>query len=110
MHRLNSIAAGLCVLLLQANALAGSQATAITAATQKNLPEYLELLSLPNVAAEPKDIERNVAFLEQSFQKRGFKTHRLENAAGRPMLLAELNGARPSVPTILFYAHFDGQP
>ncbi|GFE80734.1 peptidase M20 [Steroidobacter agaridevorans] len=110
MHRLNSIAAGLCVLLLQANAFAGSQATAITAATQKNLPEYLELLSLPNVAAEPKDIERNVVFLEQSFQKRGFKTHRLENPAGRPMLLAELDGARASVPTILFYAHFDGQP
>jgi acetylornithine deacetylase/succinyl-diaminopimelate desuccinylase-like protein len=110
MHRLHGIAAGLCVLLLQSTALAGSQAEAITSAAQKNFPEYLELLSLPNVAAEAGDIERNVAFLEQSFQKRNFTTHRLDNPAGRPMLLAELNGAKPSVPTILFYAHFDGQP
>jgi acetylornithine deacetylase/succinyl-diaminopimelate desuccinylase-like protein len=91
-------------------AFAGSQSAAITAATQKNLTEYLELLSLPNVAAEPKDIERNVAFLEQRFQQRGFKTQRLDNPAGRPMLLAELSGAQASAPTILFYAHFDGQP
>ena len=110
MRVLNRIAAGVCALLLQANALAGSQATAITAATQKNLPEYLELLRLPNVAVEPSDIQRNLTFLEQSFQKRNFKTHRLDNPAARPMLLAELDGAQAAAPTILFYAHFDGQP
>lgn len=111
MRSAQAIAAATCILLLQAGvAFAGSQAAAITAATQENLAEYLELLSLPNVAAEPSDIQRNVTFLEQSFQKRNFKTHRLDNPAGRPMLLAELSGARASVPTILFYAHFDGQP
>jgi acetylornithine deacetylase/succinyl-diaminopimelate desuccinylase-like protein len=99
-----------CWLLQAGAAFAGSQAAAITSAAQKNFTEYLDLLSLPNVAAEPSDIERNVAFLEQSFQKRNFKTHRLDSPAGRPMLLAELNGAKGSVPTILFYAHFDGQP
>src|SRR5262249_28234737 len=35
---------------------------------------------------------------------------RLDNPAGRPMLLAELSGAQATAPTILFYAHFDGQP
>ena len=98
-------------LLLQAGiASAGSQSAAITAAAQKNFAEYLELLSIPNVAAEPADIVRNVEFLERSFAKRNFKTHRLDNAAGRPMILAELNGARAGAATILFYAHFDGQP
>lgn len=91
-------------------AFAGSQSAAITAAAQKNFTEYLDLLALPNVAAEPSDIVRNVEFLERSFQQRNFKTHRLDNPAGRPMILAELNGAKASLPTILFYAHFDGQP
>lgn len=99
-----------CWLLQAGTAFAGSQAAAITSAAQKNFTEYLDLLSLPNVAAEPSDIERNVAFLEQSFQKRNFKTHRLDNPAGRPMLVAELDGAKASLPAILFYAHFDGQP
>jgi acetylornithine deacetylase/succinyl-diaminopimelate desuccinylase-like protein len=110
MRKVQIIAAAIGVLLLQAEAFAGSQAAAITTAAQKNFAEYLDLLSLPNVAAQPSDIERNVAFLEKSFQARNFKTQRLDNPAGRPMLLAELNGAKDSAPTILFYAHFDGQP
>jgi acetylornithine deacetylase/succinyl-diaminopimelate desuccinylase-like protein len=96
--------------LQAAPTFAGSQAVTISAAAQKNFAEYLELLGLPNIPAEPRDIQRNAAFLEQSFQKRNFRTHRLDNAAGRPMILAELHGARAGAATILFYAHFDGQP
>jgi acetylornithine deacetylase/succinyl-diaminopimelate desuccinylase-like protein len=55
-------------------------------------------------------MQRNAAFLDESFRKRGFKTHSLANPAGRPMILAELGGARAGAKTILFYAHFDGQP
>lgn len=111
MHRALILAAGFSALGLAAGvAVAGSQAATVTEAVRKNLPEYIELLSLPNVPAEPGDIRRNAAFLEQSFRKRNFKTHLLDNAAGRPMILAELNGARPGAATILFYAHFDGQP
>lgn len=107
--RIVAVTAG--ALILQAGAaVAGVQEAAITSAAQKNFAEYLELLSLPNVAAEPSDIVRNVEFLEKSFQKRNFNTHRIDNQAGRPMVLAELNGAKANVPTILFYAHFDGQP
>jgi acetylornithine deacetylase/succinyl-diaminopimelate desuccinylase-like protein len=110
-RRVLAIAVAAGALILQAGAaLAGSQSTAITTAAQQNFTEYFDLLSLPNVAAEPGDIVRNVEFLEKSFQKRNFKTHRLENSARRPMLLAELNGAKANAPTILFYAHFDGQP
>ena len=89
---------------------AGSLAEQITAASQKNFAEYLELLSIENVADEPADIQRNAAFLEQSFRKRGFKTHLLNNAAQRPLVLAELGRAKKSAATILFYMHFDGQP
>jgi acetylornithine deacetylase/succinyl-diaminopimelate desuccinylase-like protein len=91
-------------------ASAGSLAEQITAASQKNFGEYLELLSIANVADEPRDIQRNAAFLEQSFRKRGFKTHLLNNAAQRPLVLAELARTRNNAPTVLFYMHFDGQP
>lgn len=108
--RLSQAALGASLVMQLGVAAAGSQASAITAATQKNVGEYLELLSLPNVPAEPREIQRNVEFLEQSFRKRNFKTQRLDNAAQRPLILAELNGARAGAATILFYAHFDGQP
>lgn len=91
-------------------AWAGSLAGEIATATQKNFAEYLELLSLANVPAEPTDIQRNAAFLEQSFRKRGFEIQLLNNAARRPLVFAELAGADKQVATILFYMHFDGQP
>ncbi len=45
---------------------AQSQSPTITAA-QKNFPEFLELLRIPNVAAEPADMQRNTAFSSSSF-------------------------------------------
>ena len=103
--------AGACMgVAFAAAAAAGSLAEQITSASQKNFAEYLDLLSIPNVADQPVDIQRNAAFLEQSFRKRGFKTHLLNNAAQRPLVLAELERAKKNAPTILFYIHFDGQP
>src|ERR1044072_2471677 len=89
---------------------AGSLAAPITAAAQKNFDEYFQLLSIPNVADDPGAIQRNAAFLEQSFRKRGFKTHLLNNAAQRPLVFAELPRSQKNAATILFYLHFDGQP
>lgn len=110
MKRISILALAYTALAVPAAGFAGSQSATITAASQKNFAEYLELLSIPNIPAEPADMQRNAAFLERSFRKRHFNTQLLDNPAGRPMLLAELNGARASAPTILFYAHFDGQP
>ena len=105
------IIAGACIgITFAAAATAGSLSEQITAASQKNFAEYLDLLAIPNVADEPSDVQKNAAFLEQSFQKRGFKTHLLNNAAQRPLVLAELARAKKNAATILFYIHFDGQP
>lgn len=73
-----------------------------------NYKESVEILALPNDAVVPADIQKNVAWLEQAFQKRGFQARALANN-GKPMLYAELPGADPAKKTILFYAHFDGQ-
>jgi hypothetical protein len=68
--------------------------------SQRSFQEYLDLLSIPNIAVEPRDMQRNAEFLEQSFRKRGFDTQRLENSAGTPLVFAQLakshRGAPPS--------------
>jgi len=79
-------------------------------AAQRNVPEFLELLSIPDVADSPPDIERNAVFLQQAFTLRGFKTQLLANAAHRPQVLAELGSSAADAKTVLLYIHFDGQP
>ncbi|MDR7133890.1 acetylornithine deacetylase/succinyl-diaminopimelate desuccinylase-like protein [Lysobacter niastensis] len=77
---------------------------------QANLPEFLELLAIPNVASEPADIRRNAAFLEVALERRGFSVQQLDNPARRPLVFAEMRSTRPDAKTVLFYIHFDGQP
>jgi len=74
------------------------------------IDEFTALLALPNDASKVSDIERNADALVAMFAKRGFSTRRLSAGAGTPpSVFAEL--ASPGVArTILFYAHFDGQP
>lgn len=74
-----------------------------------SFPELFELLALPNDSINAADIQKNAAWLETAFQKRGFSTRQLENK-GRPLVFAELSGNRPGRKTVLFYMHFDGQP
>jgi acetylornithine deacetylase/succinyl-diaminopimelate desuccinylase-like protein len=85
------------------------QSATIVAARQ-NFPEFLELLRMPNVAAQPADMQRNAAFLAESFRKRGFDARLLDNAAHRPLVFATFGKPRANARTVLFYIHFDGQP
>ena len=82
----------------------------VVKAAQKNFPEYLDLLAIADVADNPADIQRNAAFLQQAFNRRGFKTQLLTNPADRPLVLAELKAASAGAKTLLLYIHFDGQP
>jgi len=90
------------------SARASADETAL--AVQRNLPEYLDLLAIPDVADVPADIQRNAAFLKGAFDKRGFETRLLANPANRPLVYAHLAAAVPGAKTVLFYIHFDGQP
>jgi acetylornithine deacetylase/succinyl-diaminopimelate desuccinylase-like protein len=90
--------------------LAESRVDEVERFSQQNLQEYLDFLSIENIPAEPRDMRRNAVFLEQSFRKRGFTTQQLDNADGRPVVLAQLAGPRQGAGTVLLYMHFDGQP
>jgi acetylornithine deacetylase/succinyl-diaminopimelate desuccinylase-like protein len=73
-----------------------------------SLPEFYDLLSLPNVASQHQDIEKNIIWCESAFAKRGFTSQRL-NTATVPLLLAERK-VKKATKTVLIYLQIDGQP
>ena len=74
--------------------------------------EYLELLqeflSIPNDANYPEQIEQNIIWLSDKFEKLNFEISILETQA-LPLFFAEKK-VDDDLPTVLFYMHFDGQP
>ena len=75
---------------------------------QNSFPLLRELLSIPNVASFPEDIEKNVVWCESAFGKRGFQTTRIDTETV-PLLLAERTTAG-ATKTVLIYLQIDGQP
>ena len=70
--------------------------------------DFAELLSIPNVALNIDDMNRNARHITGLLESRGFDTRTL-SAGGAPYVFAEMNVPN-ATETILVYAHFDGQP
>ncbi len=86
-----------------------STVTAWVGAHQREVVgELLELLSIPNIAADRPNVRRNAEHLEALFERHGFTAELLETS-GNPLVYASLDvpGANR---TVLFYCHYDGQP
>lgn len=78
----------------------------------KIISEFSEFLSFPNVAADPTGQEKNASFIMEMMTRRGIQKVQLLNAstaAVPPVVYGEVivPGAKQ---TIIFYAHYDGQP
>ena len=71
--------------------------------------ELAGLLALRNVASDREDIRRNADRLTEMLRQRGFETRLLTAGDAPPAVFGELAapGARR---TVVFYAHYDGQP
>ena len=69
--------------------------------------ELVELLSLPNVAADRANIRKNADHLQAMLARRGFAVELLETD-GNPLVYGELKAPGAS-RTLLLYAHYDGQ-
>ena len=71
--------------------------------------DYAQLLSLPNVASDTANIQKNADRISALLQSRGFHTRLLSVPGSPPAVYGELSspGAKH---TILWYAHYDGQP
>ncbi|HEY4573678.1 MAG TPA: M20/M25/M40 family metallo-hydrolase, partial [Thermoanaerobaculia bacterium] len=107
-------------LLLAAAAVAFAQARpdavrdkvrAYRAAHEKEIVTELDgLLALPNVATRVADIERNADHLTAMLERRGFAVQRLSAGAGTPPALYGELRVPGAARTLMFYAHYDGQP
>jgi len=71
--------------------------------------ELREMLAIPNDASFPDHVQRNVVWMERSFQKRGFQVEILDTG-GPPILIAGRDYNNVSGKTVLFYLQIDGQP
>jgi len=85
---------------------------AIDAWVQRNqktlVSSLVELLAIPNVAADRENIRRNTVWLRDYLAERGFTAEILETT-GNPLVFGEL-AVPGATRTILFYVHYDGQP
>jgi acetylornithine deacetylase/succinyl-diaminopimelate desuccinylase-like protein len=76
---------------------------------RKILAEYFELLRMPNVAADTANIRLNADRIRTMLERRGVKTALLEVPGAPPAVYGELSTPGAS-RTVMFYAHYDGQP
>lgn len=72
------------------------------------LSDFRAFLSLPNTGARRGQQQANAEWITNYIGKRGFES-KIVRAGGAPYVLAEKR-VEGAVKTILFYAHFDGQP
>ncbi|PRX54340.1 M20/M25/M40 family metallo-hydrolase [Flagellimonas meridianipacifica] len=75
---------------------------------KSSFPILRDILSIPNDAFYPEDIEKNVKWCETEFSARAFSTTRIKTK-GAPLLLAERKHKKAK-KTVLIYLQIDGQP
>ncbi len=73
------------------------------------IDEFVSLLSIPNTASDAANIQRNAAKLVAMLEQRGIRAQLLPISGRGPVVFGELTtpGAKH---TLIFYAHYDGQP
>ncbi|NNJ72642.1 MAG: M20/M25/M40 family metallo-hydrolase [Enterobacterales bacterium] len=72
------------------------------------LNDFKELLSIPNVSSNQENMLKNAKWIEAYIAERGFKSEQII-VGGAPWILAERK-VKGATKTVLFYAHYDGQP
>lgn len=73
------------------------------------LDEFTALLSIPNVSRDRTNIQKNAEFIAAMMQKRGIASKLVTVEGANPVVFGELSTPGAS-RTIVFYAHYDGQP
>ena len=78
----------------------------------KLIAEYSSFLSLPNLAADPVNLKKNTVFIMNMMKKRGIKNVQILEANSKdtpPAVYGEVI-VPGATQTLIFYAHYDGQP
>lgn len=81
--------------------------TQIKSQVRHSIDELRNFVAIPNDALDHADINRNITWLTDKFNERGFNTSVLPTS-GESLFFAALP-MEDEKPTVLFYMHFDGQ-
>jgi acetylornithine deacetylase/succinyl-diaminopimelate desuccinylase-like protein len=73
------------------------------------IDEYIQLLSIPNIASDQVNIRRNADLIVAMLKKRGVAARLVEAPDVNPVVFGEIR-TESATRTIVFYAHYDGQP
>lgn len=73
------------------------------------IDEFTTLLSIPNIASDRANIQRNASAIVAMMEKRGITGRALSVPGGNPVVFGEIR-TPGATRTIGFYAHYDGQP
>jgi acetylornithine deacetylase/succinyl-diaminopimelate desuccinylase-like protein len=94
-------------LMAQTTAEAARQYT--TAHRSELTEQFSKFLAIPNVAADPDNLSRNADFLVEMLKQRNVESRLLSISGSPPVVYGQIKvpGAEH---TIVFYAHYDGQP
>jgi len=76
---------------------------------QPIIRELVDLLAIPNIASDERNIRRNAEALKAMLERRGMRVQFFEIPQRGPVVYAELPAA-DAARTVVFYAHYDGQP
>ena len=110
--RVTRTGVGVLLAVMAAAAPAAAQPKGVSewrAAHELAIVEELRgLVSLPNVAGNDADMQKNAAHLQTLFTARKFKVETI-GGPGSPVVFASLDAANAS-GTLTFYIHYDGQP
>ena len=71
--------------------------------------EFVSLLSIPNIASDRANIQRNAEAIAAMMRKRSMAPKLVSVPGGNPIVFGELR-TPGATRTIAFYAHYDGQP
>lgn len=71
--------------------------------------EFVQLLSIPDIASDQAGIRRNADFIVAMLEKRKIPARLVEIPGANPVVFGEIK-VPGATRTIVFYAHYDGQP
>lgn len=71
--------------------------------------EFIALLSIPNIATDRANIQRNADFIAKMLEKRGVTPKLVSILGANPVVFGEIR-TPGATRTLVFYAHYDGQP
>ncbi len=71
--------------------------------------EFISLLAIPNIARDRDNIQRNAEAIAAMMRKRGIASRVVAMEGANPVVFGEI-ATTGATRTVLFYAHYDGQP